>query len=55
MLFGVAARKTPLSRSCIRDGAAIAVPTGPEAGKHFPDLPSRSMALVQVASYNACL
>jgi hypothetical protein len=55
MLFGVAARKTPLSRSCIRDGVAIAVPPGPEAGKHFPELPSRSMALVQVASYNACL
>ena len=35
-----------------RDGAAIAVPTGLEAGKHFPELPFR---LVQAASYNVCL
>src|SRR5216683_2892755 len=28
-----------------RDGAAIAVPTGPEAGKHFLELPSRSMGI----------
>jgi len=34
------------------DGPPIAVPTGPEAGKHFPELPSRSMALVQATSYN---
>jgi len=34
------------------DGAAMAIPIGLEAGKHFPELPFR---LVQAASYNVCL